>query len=62
MCLILSIPQGWHTCQLDSVLAFPQANVESEQYMEMPKGFNVGGEHQLSHILKLLKNIYGGRA
>ena len=30
--------------------------------MEMPKGFDVGGKHRSSHVLKLLKNIYGGRA
>jgi hypothetical protein len=62
MCLILSILQNWHTRQLDFVLAFPQADTESEQYMDMPKGFNVGGKHRSSHVLKLLKNIYGGRA
>jgi hypothetical protein len=62
MCLIMSVLQGWHTRQLDFVLAYPQADVESEQYMDMPKGFNVGGKHRSSHVLKLLKNIYGGRA
>jgi hypothetical protein len=63
MCLILSILQNWYTRQLvDFVLAFPLANVESEQYMDMPKGFNVGGKHRSSHVLKLLKNIYGGKA
>jgi hypothetical protein len=62
MCLILSVLQGWHTRQLDFVLAYPQADVESEQHMEMPKGFNVGGKHRSSHVLKLIKNVYGGRA
>ena len=28
----------------------------------MPKSFDVGGKHRSSHVLKLLKNIYGGRA
>jgi hypothetical protein len=36
MCLLLSILKNWHTRQLDFVLAYPQAGVESEQYMEMP--------------------------
>jgi hypothetical protein len=62
MCLILSVLQNWHIRQLDFVLAYPQADVESEQYMEMPKGFNVGGKHRSSHVLKLIKNICGGRA
>jgi hypothetical protein len=62
MCPILSILQNWHTGQLDFVLAYPQADVETEQYMEMPKGFDVGGHSRASHVLKLLKNIYGGKA
>ena len=28
--LILSIPQNWHTRQLDFVLAYPQADAETE--------------------------------
>ena len=57
MCLVLSgVLQGWHTRQLDFVLTYPQADVESEQYMEMPKSFDVGGKHsRSSHVLKLLK-------
>jgi hypothetical protein len=44
MCLILSVLQNWHTRQLNFVLSYyPQADVETDQYMEMPKGFNVGG-------------------
>jgi hypothetical protein len=63
MCLLLSILQDWHTRQPTRLCArFPQAEVESEQYMDMPKGFDVGGKHRSSHVLKLLKNIYGGRA
>ena len=43
MFLILSILQNWHTRQLDFVLAYPQADPETEQYMDMPVGFDVGG-------------------
>jgi hypothetical protein len=57
MCLILSILQNWHTRQLDFVLAYPQADVETEQYMEMPKGFDIGGHSRVSHVLKLIKNF-----
>ena len=34
---------GWNTVQLDYVLAFPQAPVERELYMHVPKGFEVEG-------------------
>ena len=28
----------------------------------MPKGFNIGGHPRETHVLKLIKNIYGGKA
>ena len=62
MFLILPILQNWHTCQLDFVLAYLQANAETEQYMGMPFGFDVGGKSNLSHALLLIKNIYGSKA
>ena len=39
--LTLAAVHKWHTRQLDYVLAFPQAPVERELYMEIPKGFEV---------------------
>ena len=50
---------GWHTRQLDFVLAFPQAPVERELYMEVPKGFDVEGGDRSEYALKLHRNIYG---
>jgi hypothetical protein len=58
--LILSILQQWKTRQIDFVLAYPQADVETEMYMNVPKGFtmkNTGSKS--SHVLQLLKNLYG---
>ncbi len=56
--LILSIIFGWSTRQLDFVLAYPQADIECELYMEVPKGCEVNGSRK-DYALKLLKNIYG---
>ena len=55
--LILSLiaASGWHTQQIDYVLAFPQAPVEKEIYMEVPKGFEVNGDY----VLRLNRNVYG---
>jgi hypothetical protein len=51
MCLIISVLQDCHTCQLnDFVLAYPQADIETEQYMEMPQGFDIGGHSRTSHV------------
>jgi Reverse transcriptase (RNA-dependent DNA polymerase) len=43
--------------QLDFVQAFHQAPIEQEMYMEIPKGFIVGGSME-NHFLRLIKNIY----
>jgi hypothetical protein len=32
---------GWETRQIDFVLAFPQADVECNIYMEVPVGFDL---------------------
>ena len=57
--MTLSALYGWHTRQLDYVLAFPQAPVERELYMEIPKGFNIDEGRTDDFILKLNRNIYG---
>jgi hypothetical protein len=36
--LILSILHGWKTRQIDFVLLYPQADVEMDMYMNVPKG------------------------
>ena len=46
----------WKTTQLDYVLAFPQAPVEKELYMEIPKGFE-GAKGEF--VLQLYRNVYG---
>jgi Reverse transcriptase (RNA-dependent DNA polymerase) len=49
---------GWVTCQLDFVLAFPQAPVETDLYMEILQGIEVKG-HSKDLVLKLVNNLYG---
>jgi hypothetical protein len=42
------------------VLAFPQAKVECDIFLEAPNSFHFKeGYHKKSHCLKLLKNLYG---
>lgn len=59
--LILSLAaiHNWHTRQLDYVLAFPQAPVERELYMEIPKGFEIEQGKSEDYLLKIQRNIYG---
>ena len=41
------------------MLVFPQAPVEKEIYMKVPRGFYITGKEPDDHVLKLNKNIYG---
>lgn len=53
--LILAIAEanGWRSRQLDYVQAFPQAPVEKEIYMKIPKGM------ETEYVLGLNRNMYG---
>jgi len=57
--LTLSIIHGWHTRQVDFVLAYPQAPIEFDMYMELPKGIQTKYGNGRTHVLKLQKNLYG---
>lgn len=60
--LTLAARYNWYTVQIDYVLAFPQAPVEREIYMEVPKGFRVDRKlekESKEYVLKLHRNIYG---
>ncbi len=59
ICLNLAkaIIQGWHSKQIDFVVAYTQAPVKRDMYMEIPKGFEVEGDGD--YILQIHKNIYG---
>ena len=57
--LIMSALHKWHTRQIDYVLAFPQAPVERDIYMEIPKGFKIDEGNTKDYVLKLHRNVYG---
>ena len=57
---ILSILKGWHSKQMDFVLAYPHALGEVTLYMCFPKGYEFKDRiSEDTHVLKLTKNIYG---
>ena len=45
-------------CQIDFTLAYPQAYIECDMYMDIPKGFEYKGTHK-THCLLLIKNLDG---
>jgi hypothetical protein len=57
--LTLSLLNNWYTRQIDFILAYPQAPIEFEMYMELPKGVEMKNGNRKTHVLKLLKNLYG---
>ena len=53
----LSILHDLETRSIDFILAFPQADLDVDIFMELPYGFDVDGRR--GYILKLNKNLYG---
>jgi Reverse transcriptase (RNA-dependent DNA polymerase) len=58
--LLLASINNWCTYQLDFVQAFPQAPVENDLYIEVPKGGNIDNDKG-DYVLQVLNNIYGQR-
>jgi hypothetical protein len=57
--MVHTLLQGWHTRQTDYVQAYPQADIEVDLYMQIPKGFEIKWSSPDDFVLKLHKNIYG---
>jgi histone deacetylase 1/2 len=55
--MVLSILNDLETRSIDFVLAFPQADLDVDIYMELPFGFDFEGKR--GYVLKLNKNLYG---
>jgi Reverse transcriptase (RNA-dependent DNA polymerase) len=56
--LIMALLNKKTTRQIDFVLAYPQADIECDLYMEIPRGFEFQGSRK-THCLLLNKNLYG---
>jgi hypothetical protein len=50
----------WTSKQVDFVLAFPQADIECDMYMDIPQRYKFKGSNR-THCLRLRKNLYGQR-
>ena len=58
MTMILAIVNDWRKVLIDYVLAFPQAAIEKEMHMRMPKGLKIVDDEK-EYMLKVKRNIYG---
>lgn len=63
--LLISVLKGWKRKQLDFVQAFPQAPVEQELYIDIPRGCKIEKDSNHNpndkYALQVLNNIYGQR-
>jgi len=57
--IIIGIIFGWYLRQVDFVMAYPQAPIEMDIYMELPQGIMTAHGNSKDHVLKLEKNIHG---
>ena len=55
--IIMSILHNLHTCQVDYVNAFAQADLNEDVYIEMPQGYK--SPDRTDTVLKLNKSLYG---
>jgi hypothetical protein len=57
--IIFGINFCWALCQVDFVMAYPQALIKMDIYMELPQVIQTVHGNSKDHVLKLEKNIYG---
>jgi hypothetical protein len=57
--IVFGILFDWALHQVDFVMAYPQAPIEMDMYMELPTGIHTKHGNSKDHVLKLLANIYG---
>jgi hypothetical protein len=57
--IIFGIIFCWALWQVDFVMAYPQAPIKMDIYMELPQGILTKHGNSKEHVLKLEKNIYG---
>jgi hypothetical protein len=57
--IVFGIIFCWALCQVNFVMAYPQAPIEIDIYMELPQGIQTVHRNSKDHVFKLEKNIYG---
>ena len=50
---------GWHMRSIDFIMAYTQADVKTDIFMQLPAGTTIQGVDPNKHLLKLQKNLYG---
>jgi hypothetical protein len=51
---MMAIIKNWHTKQIDYVLAYTQAKIETDNvFMKIPRGFEIPGSQPGEYMLKI---------
>ena len=56
---ILALLLGWYMRSIDFVMAYTQADVKTDIFMQLTSGTTIHGVDPNKHLLKLQKNLYG---
>ena len=56
---IMALLMGWYMRSIDFVMAYMQADVKTDIFMQLPAGTTIKGVDPTKHLLKLQKNLYG---
>ena len=56
---IMALLLGWHMRSIDFVMAYTQADVKTDIFMQLLAGTTIKGVDTNKHLLKLQKNLYG---
>ena len=56
--IVFRILFSWSLRQVDFVMAYPQAPIKMDMYMELPDGFILKEGNRKDHVLKLLANLF----
>ena len=56
---IMALLMGWHMRSIDFVMAYTQADVKTDIFMQLPAGTTIKGVDPTKHLLRLQKNLYG---
>ena len=56
---IMALLLGWHMRSIDFIMAYTQADVKTDIFMQLPAGMTIQGVDPNKHLLRLQKNLYG---
>ena len=57
--IICAIVLNWQLCRVDFIMAYAQAPIECDMYLQLPDGIETESGNIRTHVLKILRNVYG---